>query len=331
MSNFLIIGGSGFIGKAFAEKVLSAYYDHVFLFARDESSLHMARMEIKALSNPDCTRDVGTYVGDIKDPISIKKAIKATCADYIIVTSALKRIEVCEENPVEAVAINVMGLENVCRMATECDTVKGVLFTSTDKAASPCGVYGSTKAIGEVIMRNYAKQFPHIKFVTTRFANVLNSTGSVIPIFKKLIEKNQNLIVRGSNNFPMTRFFLTKTQSSQVMWDALFGIEECKSGNILVPHCESFYLNHLAEIMIEESGKPIEITWVKPLPYEKLHESLLSPESLQHVSGVVDDYYILDYNILLKEDVGQALSSDSAKCRLEKEQLRSILKQEKII
>jgi len=187
MTNYLVIGGAGTIGSAFVDKVLSESADNtVCVFSRSELNHHNLKSNLSHFKNR-----IGFYMGDIKDIDSVRKCVLATNPNVIIITAAVKRIEVCEENPVESLLVNSVGVDNVCCIAVESDSVGTVLFTSTDKASDPIGVYGNTKAIAEAIIRNYSKTFSHKRFISTRFANVLNSNGSVIPIFKNLIKNNK--------------------------------------------------------------------------------------------------------------------------------------------
>lgn len=324
MKNYLIIGGSGFVGRAFAERVLSASKDNsVCIFSRNEFFQH----SVKILLKPYLDR-VGFFIGDVKDLEAVRKCVRITHADCIVVTSAIKRIEVCEDNPAESVLVNVIGIENVCKVAAESDSVQCVLYTSTDKAADPVGVYGHTKAISEAIMNRYAKQFPSIKFCTTRFANVLGSTGSVIPIYQNLIRHQQPLVVRGNK---MTRFFLTQHQASQVMWDAIYSFGDIySSGNVLIPKCKSFKIIELAEIMCEQNGFASSIVETESLSYEKIDEVLVSKSALGFKKCELDNYYILDIEKRKHHEEPEILSSD-ARVLLSKDELRNILLEQKII
>jgi UDP-N-acetylglucosamine 4,6-dehydratase/5-epimerase len=316
MSKFLVVGGAGTIGGAFVKSVLSEYEKNtVCVYSRSELHQH----ELKRTLSQEDSKRVGYFIGDIKDLESLRKCVRSLNPDVIVATAAMKRIEVCEANPVEALMVNAVGIDNVCRVATEVDSVHTVLYTSTDKASDPAGVYGNTKAIAEAIMKNYANTYFHKRFVTTRFANVLGSNGSVVPIFNDRIQRGKPITVRGND---MTRFFLDQDDAVSVMWSAINGV--CASGEILVPQCRSLKVRDLAEVMIERSGKSIPIETVEPLPYEKTHEVLVSKNGLKHLKKVDGGFYILDLAHSNSNPPEEILSNNSA-VLLTKEQLKLYL------
>jgi len=130
----------------------------------------------------------------------------------------------------------------------------------------------------------------------------------------------------------MTRFFLTPSHAAQVMWDALFGLSPViyKPGDILIPNCKSFKLIDLAEIMVENSGKSLDIYTTEPLPYEKIHESLVTHNSFKHLVQETSKYYVLDLDELQEVTQREVLSNDPERL-LSKEQFRELLLQENII
>ncbi len=317
---FLVIGGAGTIGSAFVRGALAADPScSMSIFSRSEASRHAFLSE-----NPELIKDVGFFIGDIKDIAAVRKCLRVLNPTHIVVTAAMKRIEVCEENPVEALQVNALGIDNVCRAALECPSVEAVLYTSTDKASDPIGVYGNTKALAEAIVRNYAREFPFKRFLITRFANVLNSTGSVIPIFRKRISQGLPLQVRGD----MTRFFITETTAAKTIWDALFGKDLFlyENGNVLIPFCNSMKIADLANIMVEHSGKDIPVVYTEPLPFEKMDELLISADGERHYKGHNHTYAILDLENVSNYKTGRSFISSDPETLLTKEKLYSYLK-----
>jgi len=212
--------------------------------------------------------------------------------------------------------VNALGVDNVCRAASESENVEAVIYTSTDKASFPSGVYGHTKAIGESIMKSYSKLYDK-KFVTARFANVLGSTGSVIPIFKDRIKSGKSLVLRDEH---MTRFFLSKEDAVKTLVNSL----TIDSGNIIVPLCTSMRIKDLAEIMIERSNKDIGIKVSSPLPYEKIDESLISGKGLRNIVEKRGNYFVLDIEHVSNNEE-QDLISNNEDFLLNKEGLRKFL------
>jgi len=279
---FLLIGGTGFIGHTVAENVLLKGHD-VCVFSRSEANQHHMRVKFSSYLDK-----MEFYVGDIKDKYSIRKCMKLYKPNIVIVSAATKRIDVCEHFITEAVSINVTGLENVCEAAIEEDSITHILYTSTDKASDPINVYGATKAIGEKIMLDYSRKFPNKNFCVTRYGNVLESTGSVIPIFKDLISRGRDINLRGTN---MTRFILDKEYAFETIWYALF---QAEPGVIVIPKCKAMNVKDLAEIMSERSESETNINIVEPLPYEKIDEALISENESKYISFEDEKYYILN-------------------------------------
>lgn len=284
MSRYLIVGGTGFIGNAITKELLTRFdpWVHVCIFSRSESNQHYMRTRFLGEDR------LSFFIGDIRDKNSLRKCIKAFRPTTIIVSAALKRIDVCEEHPIEALKTNTEGLENVCSLAIEEDGIEKILYTSTDKASDPINTYGNTKALGERIMMNYAKIAPIKKFCVTRYGNVLESTGSVIPIFRDLIAKGKDITLRGD----ASRFILDEKQAVKTVMDSLFHAD----GPILIPKCKAMRIKDLADVMMEKANKQVKIITQPLLPCEKQHETLISENEWKYVSKETDDYYQLNPN-----------------------------------
>jgi FlaA1/EpsC-like NDP-sugar epimerase len=284
---YLLVGGTGFIGTMLAKKLLSESDAEVCVFSRSEGNQYNMKMKLYEYKDR-----ISFFIGDIKDKESIKKCIDVFCPTVIVVSAAMKRIDVCEYHTGEAIKVNILGLENVCDVAVNSPRVRAILYTSTDKASDPVNVYGCTKSISERIMANYSYQFPQIKFCVTRYGNVLESTGSVVPIFRELIRQNKDIILRGNN---MTRFILDEKQAVQTLLDRIYD-SQYKSGQMLIPKCPTMRVSDLAEIMIKRSGKTLKISTVPALPCEKTNETLISRNESKFLVSENKDYYVLDTN-----------------------------------
>lgn len=314
MSRYLIIGGTGFIGQAVSKRILDhPYTNDVCIFSRSESNQHIVRNKFSLYQDR-----MRFFIGDIRDKDSIRKCIKTYSPDIVIVSAALKRIDVCEEHPIEALKTNTEGLENVCSLAIE-ECIEKILYTSTDKASDPLNTYGNTKAMGEKIMMNYAKISPTQKFCITRYGNVLESTGSVIPIFRNLIRQGKNITLRGN----ATRFILDEKQAVDTVWDSLFRVD----GPVLIPKCKAMYIRDLAEVMIEKYNKEVTIKQQSLLPCEKEHETLISENEWKFMNKETSDYYQLNPAHCLEQDGSYSSNQDV----LSKEELKVFLESKGIL
>ena len=159
-------------------------------------------------------------IGDVRDYQAILDAL--VDVDYCIHTGAIKRIEVAEKQPMEAIKTNVIGSMNVINAAIA-NKVKKLILISTDKATSATTCYGSTKFLMECMA--YANE-SNTDIICTRYGNVFGSTGSVVPIFNELVKQNKPLTVR---NGEMTRFFMPVDKCVNIVIDA---IKDGKNGEL---------------------------------------------------------------------------------------------------
>ena len=151
-------------------------------------------------------------IGDVRDFQAINDALNNV--DYCIHTAAIKRIEVAEKQPMEAIKTNVIGSMNVINAAIA-NKVKKLILISTDKATSATTCYGSSKFLMECMA--YANE-SSTEIICTRYGNVFGSTGSVVPIFEELVKQNKPLTIRNGN---MTRFFMEVSKCVDIIKDAL--------------------------------------------------------------------------------------------------------------
>ena len=177
--NYLITGGSGSFGNAFAQKIIDHdLSDRIVIFSRDE--VKQAEMR-ERFNNPR----LRFFIGDVRDRDRLRRAFEGV--DVVIHAAALKRIEVGEYNPAEMVKTNVIGAMNVIEAAHDAGVGK-VINLSTDKAFQPISPYGHSKALAESLFLNannaHGKNGP--RFAVTRYGNVSGSRGSVIPKWRNM-------------------------------------------------------------------------------------------------------------------------------------------------
>ena len=212
------------------------------------------------------------FVTDIRDKDELSNRMKGV--DIVIHAAALKHVILCERSPEQAVQTNINGVQNVIAAASLND-VEIVIFTSSDKAVNPTNVMGTTKLMGERLMTaaNSSKRENGPIFASTRFGNVLGSSGSVIPIFRNQISNGGPVTLTDKK---MTRFVMSVEEAVELVLNSVI---EAKGGEVFVTKMPVMKIEDLAIAMIEElAPNEIEVTEIGSKPGEKLYEELMSDE-----------------------------------------------------
>ena len=280
----LILGGTGALGKT----LIKRYYknNEIIVFSRDEHKQVKLKNTFTKLSY---------QIGDVKDKDSLLQAINEYKPDVVINTAALKHVPICEENPYESVKTNIIGHKNLINcIQLSNHKVETLIFISTDKACKPINVYGMCKAISERLYIDYANKQTDVKVVLCRYGNVLESTGSVIPYFKKLLEKGVDYLPITDER--MTRFTITLKESVELI-DWAYNNQK-SHGCIVVPKLKSMYITDLAKVLAKDYGhEDVKFDFVGIRPGEKLHEEMVSlEESMRSVE--FDKYYMITDDII---------------------------------
>ncbi|MCL6266217.1 polysaccharide biosynthesis protein [Flagellimonas myxillae] len=265
----MVTGGAGSIGSELVRQICKYNYTTLVIIDQAESALYDLQQELKQAGFFNFI----PIVSDIRDKNKMRVLFEEYKPDRIFHAAAYKHVPLMECNPYEAVKINVAGTKTLVDLAIE-NEVEKMVFVSTDKAVNPTNVMGATKRIAEMYISS-RQQEGKTKFVTTRFGNVLGSNGSVIPLFRKQIEKGGPLTVTHKD---ITRYFMTIPEASQLVLEAgAMG----KGGEIFIFDMgESVKILDLAKNMIRLSGLhypddiDIKITGLRP--GEKLYEELLA-------------------------------------------------------
>lgn len=287
----LITGGVGSIGSELVKRIHQFHPAIIRILDVNETGLFEIEHEFHSPI-------IRTLIGDIRDKDRLIMAMDGI--DIVFHTSALKHVPLCEYNPFDAVKTNVLGTQNVLEAAL-INEVEKVINVSTDKAVSPTNVMGATKLLAErlVISANHYRGNKKTIFSSVRFGNVLNSRGSVIPLFFNQIKKGGPVTV---TNPEMTRFFMLIGDAVDLILKA--GIMALGK-EIFILKMPAFRIIDLAEAMTEEynsdaySKVPIEIIGTRI--GEKLHEDLMSAE--EAVCALEnDEMYILIPHHLRYED-----------------------------
>ncbi|MDC1158780.1 UDP-N-acetylglucosamine 4,6-dehydratase (inverting), partial [Pelagibacteraceae bacterium] len=280
--SILITGGTGSFGKKFVETVLQQNSDFkkLIIFSRDELKQYEMQQELGRKYNLSKVR---FFLGDIRDKNRLDRALQDV--DIVVHAAALKQVPAAEYNPDEFIKTNVIGAQNLIEASIN-NKVKKLVALSTDKAAAPINLYGATKLCSDklfIAAKNYAGT-SNIEFSIVRYGNVLESRGSVIPLFKKQIAQGTLTITDES----MTRFAITLEEGVQMV---LWVIKNSLGGEIFVPKIPSFKILDLAKIISPKS----RIKYIGIRKGEKIHEDLIT------ASDSISTYNIGKYYVILPD------------------------------
>ena len=293
MEKVLITGGTGTIGK----ELLKHFYKEweIYVLSRDE----LKQAQLKALYP-----DVHFIIGDIRDYQTVFRAMRGI--ETVIHAAAMKRIEVCEINPIEAVKTNILGTENVVFAAKE-RGIKKLISISTDKGVEPVNVYGMTKAIQEkvVIAEGYN---------CVRYGNVFGSRGSVIPLFIEQAKNKQPLTVTDPE---MTRFILTTEEAINLI---MFALNSSMEGKVFVKKSPAAKIGDIAEVFKEKYNLSIKI--IGKMVGEKEHEMLISHEETTRLKDLGEYFEISPIPLSLPYGVPYTSETTS---RLSKKEISKLL------
>ncbi len=266
MKSVLITGGSGAFGTAFAKRMLMMQGGplRIVILSRGEHRQAEMMRELEALEGASWR--MRYFIGDVRDRDRLRRAMEGI--DVVIHAAALKRIEVGAYNPLEVKKTNIDGATNVIDAATDSDVTR-VVALSSDKAFQPISPYGTSKAFAESLFlaANNTRGNFGPRFAIVRYGNVWNSTGSVVPTWRKILETSDTVPVTDPE---CTRFFMTMDEAIALVLKTILVM---KGGEIAIPTLSAYRLGDLAEAM----GAKMD---VRGLPtFEKRHESMAESNS----------------------------------------------------
>jgi len=264
----LVTGGGGSIGAELCRQI--ARLDPAGLVVLDNSEFNLYRIDYRLKSE---FRDlvIETVLGDVCDPATVETVIKRARPEVIFHAAAYKHLPMLQNQVREAFRNNVIGTRRVADAAVRYGVGTFVLI-STDKAVNPCNVMGATKRIAELYVQ-HLDQTSDTRFITVRFGNVLNSNGSVVPLFNEQIRRGGPVTVTHPE---ITRYFMTISEAGQLILQAcVLG----RGGEVFVldmgePVRISFLAEQLIRLAGKEPGRDIEIVYTGLRPGEKLFEEL---------------------------------------------------------
>ena len=273
----LVTGAAGSIGSELCRQLATFGIKQLVLFDNAETPMHNLRLELEQRFP---RLDFVPVIGDVRHLDRLDYAFRKWHPQVVFHAAAYKHVPLMEENPCEAVLVNVHGSSNVANKCMEYGTEMMVMI-STDKAVNPTNIMGCSKRLAEIYVQSLGlaveqgKVQGNTKFVTTRFGNVLGSNGSVIPRFREQIANGGPVTVTHPE---ITRFFMTIPEACRLVMEAAI----MSTGNQIFAFDmgESVKIDTLARRMITlaglKVGEDIEIQYTGLRPGEKLYEEVLS-------------------------------------------------------
>ena len=273
----MVTGAAGSIGSELCRQLASLEVRRLILFDNAETPMHNLRLELEE-RYPDL--DFVPIIGDVRMRSRLDYVFQNWKPQIVFHAAAYKHVPLMEENPCEAVLVNVAGTRNVADKCIQYEVDKMVMV-STDKAVNPTNVMGCTKRLAEIYVQSLGlaieqgRKNSHTRFITTRFGNVLGSNGSVIPRFREQIANGGPVTVTHPQ---ITRFFMTIPEACRLVMEAA----TMSRGNqiFVFDMGECVKIDDLARNMIRLAGyipdKDIMIEYTGLRPGEKLYEEVLS-------------------------------------------------------
>jgi len=273
-NRILITGVCGTVGSELLKQLLESEDAPAEVVGLDNSESALFFLDQQYINDSR----VNLAFADVRDLESLRRKMEGI--DAVFHTAALKHVILSERSPEQAILTNIVGVQNVIEAATSCN-VGRVVFTSSDKAVNPTNVMGTSKLMGErlITAANSNRRSCDTIFSSTRFGNVLGSSGSVIPIFAQQIAAGGPVTLTDTE---MTRFVMTIEESVKLVIDSA---NMAKGGEIFVTKMPVVKIKDLATAMIKllaptygRSISDIDVKIIGSKPGEKLYEELMSDE-----------------------------------------------------
>ena len=278
----LVTGAAGTIGSLLVESLMQ---DAVTVCAFDSDEAGLAVLKSKADKFDHTKNKFRGFAGNIRDVARLEEACSGV--NYLFHCAAMKHVDICEYNPIEAVKTNVEGVKNIVGAALK-NNVERVIFTSSDKAVNPQSTMGATKLLGEriFIAANCAVGDRITRFSVVRFGNILTSRGSVTEIFKDQIRKGDPITLTSQG---MTRFVLSATNAVNL---CLFAAEQMNGGEIFLQNMEVAAIRDVAAALAVP-GQQLQFNEIGRRPAEKEFEELSTEDEAERSYETTNGFVIL--------------------------------------
>jgi FlaA1/EpsC-like NDP-sugar epimerase len=276
----LVTGAGGSIGSELCRQIARVEPHRIVLVDHAEDNLFQIQRELQDERHVPSTM-LAAVLADCKEEERIREVFTEYCPTVVFHAAAYKHVGLMESNPVEAVRNNALATRVVAHVAGQLDARRFVLV-STDKAVQPATVMGASKALAEFALEAAAARFPDTHYNAVRFGNVLGSSGSVVPIFRRQIERGGPVTVTDER---MTRYFMTIPEAVQlIIRSGSLGDKQARSARaevFVLDMGDPVRIVELARAMIELSGldpdRDIDIEIIGAHEGEKLQEQLFNP------------------------------------------------------
>lgn len=280
----MITGGTGSFGSTVLKRFLTSEIGEIRIFSRDEKKQDDIRHELQA-KYEEYADKVRFFIGDVRNIESLRNAVDGV--DFIFHAAALKQVPSCEFFPMEAVRTNIIGTDNLLRVAIDAK-VKNIVCLSTDKAAYPINAMGISKAMMEKVIKANALAAAERGGTTiscTRYGNVMCSRGSIIPLFIEQIKSGKPITITDPN---MTRFLMNLDEAVDLV---MFAFEHANPGDLFVQKSDASTIDVLGKAVRKLFGD----TGVKIIGSrhgEKLYETLMTREELVRAEDMGDYFRV---------------------------------------
>lgn len=279
----LITGAAGSIGSGLIQQLLHCSFKQLILIDNAESSLFYLIKELKLEDN----KKIYFSILDVRDKESMEWLFNTYKPTLIFHTAAYKHVSLMEDNPFEAVKLNIFATKFLADLAIE-HKIKTFVFISTDKAVNPIGVMGMTKFIAEMYLDSL-NSHNRTLFLTTRLGNIFGSNGSVVALFIKQIESDKPITI---TNKEATRYFIDKNKACNLILKVAT-IPKLKGNNITFNMGEPIKIIDLANALAEIYNYKTKIKITELKNGEKLHETIISEKETIETTSYKDIFIIL--------------------------------------
>ena len=308
MKKILITGGTGYLGRNLALFYKNKY--KVFIGARNNKQNFL----VKNLTNCE------VVPLDVSNIESVNDCLNYSKPDIVIHAAATKFVDLSEKFPFECIDINIVGSANIARACIN-KKIPTVIGVSTDKASPPIkNIYGLSKSCMERLFSSI-EPYGKTKFICVRYGNVTWSTGSVLPIWKQMFNKNKTILTTGPN---MRRFFFSVDEAVSLIDQAL-KLKDKLAGKILSAEMKSSKMIDILKVWIKKFGGNYKI--IQTRKGDRLDEYLIGEDELKYAEVLKikgKKYFVINFNKLSKKPLKKIVSSKDAK-KLSQSEIEKII------
>jgi len=301
----LITGGTGSLGRELVKSLSKE--NNIVVYSRNEERQYDFKTYLRI--NDFNLENITFKIGDVRDTETLRYALNG--CEVALHAAAMKDLIMCEAQPTQTYLNNIEGSKSFIKAVELVPSMKKAIGISTDKAADPSNVYGMTKYIMEQLFVEASSNIPHIDFACTRFGNMIDSTGSLVTVWKN----NPNMDIKITHP-EASRFFFKVSDAVQTIVDVItMGI----NGDIYIPDMKKAKILEIIKLITKRS----EIEEIGLFPGEKIHEDLIGKMETKFCYRE-GDYYVIRPGKVNHEDDIEPFSSSTAR-EFTKEELNTLI------